>query len=226
MRVIVALCLLLLLVTGCASVVTGTAQRDGTPIPAVVTEDGSGIRIGSVDAPVQLEIYTEPQCRHCADLQADFGDELAYYVAIGRLALTYRPMALLDKANGRHSARVANAMFAAVSPAVPGTTVTTTGPAFQRFVTQLWTLSDGGPNRPTVQEMAGLARATGIPDDQVARIEAVQPAIDTTDTTDANFGYLYLLDPVDTALPYVYDLKKDRRLDVYDDGWLAKAMES
>lgn len=217
---------LVLLLTGCSTVVTGTAQRDPTPIPAVVSKDGSGIKIGSDDAPIRLEFYTEPQCRHCADIQADFGDRLAYYIATGQLAITYRPMVLLDKDNAKHSERVANAMFAAVTPGASSATVTTTGPAFQRFVEQLWTVWDGGPNEPTVEEMAGFARGAGIPEEQVARIESIQPAIDTADTTDLNFEFLYMLDPLDTAMPYVYDLKKDEKLDVYDDNWLSKVMES
>jgi hypothetical protein len=94
---------------------------------------------------------------------------------------------------------------------------------------QLWAVWDGGPSEPTVEEMAVFARGAGIPDEQVARIESVQPAMDSTDTadtTDVNFEFLYLLDPLDTAMPYVYDLKKDRKLDVYDDNWLSKVMES
>lgn len=227
MRVAIAWVLALsLLLTGCSSVVTGTANRDPTPVPAVLSKDGSGIRIGVADAPIQLEFYTEPQCRQCADVQTDFGDRLAYYVAIGRLAITYRPMVLLDKDNGKHSERVANAMFAAVTPGAASDTVTTTGPAFQRFVAALWTAWDGGPNEPTVEEMAGFARGAGIPEEQVARIESVQPAVDTADTTNFNFEFLYMLDPLDTAMPYVYDLVKDRKLDVYDDNWLSKVMES
>ena len=226
MRLLAAFCIGLLLLTGCSGVVDGTAQREQTVVPAAPSKDGSGIKIGSTDAPVQLELYLEPQCRQCADLQADFGDQLAYYVAIGRLALTYRPMVLLDKDNGKHSERVANAMFAAVTPDAPSGAVATTGPAFQRFVKELWTVWDGGPNQPTVEEMAGFARGAGIPEEQVARIESVQPAVDTADTTDLNFQFLYLLDPVDTSMPYVYDLKRDKTLDVYDDDWLDKAMES
>jgi hypothetical protein len=222
MRVAITVLALLLLVTACTNAVSGTAQRDPTPIPAVLSKDGSGIRIGSTEAPIQLEFYTEPQCRHCADVQADFGDKLAYYVATGQLAITYRPMVLLDKDNGKHSQRVADAMFAAVT----GDTVTTSGPAFQRFVMKLFTAWDGGPNVPTVEEMAQMARGSGIPDEQVARIEAAQSTVDTADATDLNFEFLYMLDPLDTAMPYVYDLSKDRTLDVYDDNWLSKVMES
>jgi hypothetical protein len=226
MRVLIAVLAVLLLVTGCTRDVSGTAERDPTPIPAALSKDGSGIKIGLNEAPIQLEIYTEPQCRHCADVQADFGDKLAYYVATGQLAITYRPMVLLDKDNGKHSARVANAMYAAVTPGASDAAVTTSGPAFQRFVMKLFSTWDGGPNVPTVEEMGQMARSAGIPDDQVAGIESVQPAVNTTDKSDLNFEFLYMLDPTDTALPTVYDLNRDKTLDVYDDNWLSKVMES
>lgn len=226
MRRVIALLCLALCLAGCSGVVTGTVQRDPTPIPAALSKDGSGIKIGLAEAPIQLEIYTEPQCRQCADIQTDFGDKLAYYVAVGQLAITYRPMVLRDKDNGKHSERVANAMFAAVTPGASDAAVTTAGPAFQRFVMRLWSLWDGGPNQPTVEEMAQMARSAGIPDAQVANVESVQPAVDTADATNLNFEFLYMLDPVDTALPYVYDLNKDQKLDIYDDNWLAKVMES
>jgi protein-disulfide isomerase len=70
-----ALCLLLT-VAGCTSQVSGTAKRDAVTAPLAVTKDKFGIAAGFDDAPVRLEIYTEPQCNHCADLQADFGDQL------------------------------------------------------------------------------------------------------------------------------------------------------
>lgn len=222
MRVAITVLMLLLLVTGCTNAVSGTAQRDPTPIPAVLSKDGSGIRIGSTEAPIQLEFYTEPQCGHCANVQADFGDKLAFYVATGQLAITYRPMVLLDKGGGTHSRRVADAMFAAVT----GDGATTTGPAFQRFVMKLFTTWDGGPNAPTVEEIAQMARSSGIPEEQVARIASAQSGVDPADATDLNFEFLYMLDPLDTAMPYVYDLEKDRKLDVYDDNWLSKVMES
>ena len=227
-RLLSILLAMLALVTGCARAVDGNPQPDPTRIPAALSRDGSGIKIGLDDAPIQLELYTEPQCRHCADLQADFGSQLAYYVATGQLAITYRPMVLLDTETGTHSQRVVNAMFAAVTPTA-GAEVTTTGPAFQRFVMALWALWDAGPNQPIIEEMAGSARAAGIPEQQVALVESIQSTTElpnTTDTTDFNFEFLYMLDPLDTAMPYVYDLKKDRKIDVYDDDWLSKVMES
>src|SRR3954449_8990639 len=103
---------LLVVVIGCERGVTGKAVGDLHPPLAQVTDDSYGIRAGAAAAPVQLEIYTEPQCTHCAELQADFGDRFAEYIRNGELAITYRPMTFLDTAaTDGHSARVVNALF-------------------------------------------------------------------------------------------------------------------
>ncbi|MDT5074968.1 MAG: hypothetical protein QOH82_4288, partial [Mycobacterium sp.] len=87
---------LVVALSGCSRAVGGTAQGDLNPPLVEMTQDQFGIRAGLEDAPIQLEIYTEPQCTHCADLQHDFGDQFAYYIGAGQLAITYRPMTFLD----------------------------------------------------------------------------------------------------------------------------------
>ena len=89
---------LVLAVAGCTTKVAGTATRDPAQPPLKVSEDGYGIEAGFDDAPTRIEIFTEPQCGHCADLQADFGDQFAYYIGVGALKITYRPLTFLDDA--------------------------------------------------------------------------------------------------------------------------------
>src|SRR5882757_10912630 len=125
---------LVLVVTGCSRQITGTAQVDPNQTLASITKDGFGIRAGSEDAPVQVELYTEPQCSHCADLQHDFGDQIAYYIGIGALAVTYRPVTFLDQVPDGYSSHVAKAMFAAAAPGGAEGTDGTTARAFQHFV--------------------------------------------------------------------------------------------
>ena len=115
---------------------------------------------------MQLELYTEPQCSHCADLQADFGDQLAYYIGIGQLAVTYRPLTFLDQQPDGHSAHVANALFAAATPGGPEGR-RHAARAFQRFVEDLWAHQDIGGPGPSDDEMADMAKSVGIPAAQV-----------------------------------------------------------
>ena len=112
---------LVVALSGCTRGISGTAKGDLDPPRVEITQDSDGIRAGLEDAPVQLEIYTEPQCTHCADLQHAFGDQFAYYIGTGQLAITYRPMTFLDSPDTDvHSARVANALFVAATPGGEG----------------------------------------------------------------------------------------------------------
>ena len=210
--------------TACARDVTGTARPDPARPPVAIAEDGYGVKIGFDDAPVQLEIYTEPQCNHCADLQADFGDQMLGYIGLGQLAITYRPMTFLDKTGNQHSERVANAMFVAATPG--GGDTTADGMAFQRLVEEMWSHYDGGIDSPSNDELAEMARIAGIPDEQAAKIADGDSAVDVKEMEDANFGLLYEADPIETGTPTVLEAKSGEKLDVFDNDWLSKLMAS
>jgi len=100
---------LLLATVGCTQQITGTALLDPTKVPLALSADEYGIVAGFDDAPVRIEIFTEPQCRHCRDLQYNFGDQLAYYITLGRMQVTYRPLAFMDADYDGYSSGVAAA---------------------------------------------------------------------------------------------------------------------
>jgi protein-disulfide isomerase len=229
-HVMIALVLgLVVALSGCSRAITGTAEGDLNPPLVEVTEDQFGIRAGLEDAPIQLEIYTEPQCTHCADLQHEFGDRFAYYIGAGQLAITYRPMTFLDTAaTDGHSARVANALFVAATPGGEGA-VSTTGRQFQHFVEQLWSHQEPGGTGPTDDEMADFARQADVPGFQAHAIETGASPKSPTDLADmesTNFEYLYEVDPLNTGTPTVFDLNAGQKVDIYDNDWLSKLMES
>jgi protein-disulfide isomerase len=210
-----------LAVAGCTTQVAGTAQPDPAPPPLAVSEDGFGITAGFDDAPTHIEIFTEPQCSHCADLQTDFGDQFAYYIGIGALKITYRPLTFLDSGGGGYSSRVSNALFLAADGGATGT-------QFQRFVEELYAhqqRTKGGPG-PTDDEMADMAKAAGMPDTVADRIAGAGSAINITDMDDSNFEYLYSVDMMDTGTPTVYDVDNGEKLDIYDNAWLSKLMQT
>jgi hypothetical protein len=209
----------LLTVPGCSSHITGTAQPDPDQPPLTLSEDGFGVVAGFADAPARIEIFTEPQCSHCADLQADFGDELGYYIRVGQLKVTYRPMTFLDQQPNGHSARVANALFLSAQGGA-------TGSQFQRFVQQLWAHQEPNGPGPTNQEMADMARSAGMPQDVANRVAGGRPVVDTNAMEDSNFEYLYEIDSVNTGTPTVYDPVTNEKLDIYDNNWLVKLVQS
>lgn len=214
----------LLLTVGCSRELPGVAQRDPIAAPLAVTADGTGIAAGFDDATAHIEIFTEPQCTHCRDLQLDFGDQLAYRIAVGDVQVTYRPLTFLDQADAGYSATVANAMFAAVSPGGPSGDVgfsPASGTQFQRFVEQLWTNQDPGGPPFSGDELRDMAVAAGMPDAVVDELARDRSAIDIAELNDTNFVYLVDVDPVQTGTPTVYDLDVEEKVDIGDDDWLA-----
>jgi protein-disulfide isomerase len=221
--VVVLTIVLMLAAAGCTKQVSGTAQPDPNKAPLELSEDGFGIVAGFDNAPVRIEIFTEPQCSHCADLQADFGDQIAYYIGVGTLKVTYRPLTFLDEESGGHSARVSNALFLAAE-ASDGQKAT--GTEFQRFVEELWANQDPGGPGPSDDEMADMAKQAGMPEKIASKIADGGSAVNVTDMDDTNFEYLFEIDSVDTGTPTVYDAANDEKIDVYDNDWLNKLIRS
>ncbi len=176
------------------------------------TFDANGVRVGSWFAPVQLEVFCEPQCPHCAEFEAAEGDRLAAALAGGRLAITYRWLTFLD---GRHhndvSDRVVNALFLAADQATSPT-------AYQAFVQDLYhhQSSDG----PADDAIATMARESGLPDVVADRIAAAAFAVDTKAVNDANKARLAEENPANPGTPTIYNLNTRSVVDTQDPGWL------
>jgi protein-disulfide isomerase len=189
---------------------TGSAHAD---VPR--TTDGNGVMVGSGFAPAQLEIFCEPQCPHCAELESTYGDRLAGDVAAGRLAVTYRWLTFLgDKRHNDVSARVSNALFLAADP-------TTSPTAYQAFVQDLYRhqSSDG----PSNADIAAMARESGITEAVADRVAAGDSVVDTAALNDANKARLEQVNPQNPGTPTVYDLKANKVVDIQDPGWLDDA---
>jgi protein-disulfide isomerase len=216
---------LLITAVGCTKQVAGTAESDPNKPPLSVSEDGYGIVAGFDNAPLKIEIYTEPQCSHCADLQADFGDQLAYYIAVGQLEVTYRPMTFLDDGAGGYSSQVSNALFLATEKA-GSPEVQATGTQFQRFVEEVWAHQRPGGEPPTADELHDMAKKAGMPDAVAQHVKGGGSAVNVKDMDDANFEFLYQIDSLDLGTPTVYDLTNGEKLDIYDNDWLNKLVQS
>lgn len=212
--------LTLLTAVGCTRQIEGSALSDPIKPLTQVSEDGFGIHAGFDEAPVQIEIFAEPQCTHCADLQHDVGESLRRYIAGGQLAVTYRPMTFLEMSDSDYSERVSNALFVAAedgrTPAV----------AFQKFVEELWADQDPSGKGPTDDELAEKARAAGIPEELAQRIADGESVVDAAEMDETNYDFLYLVDSVSTGTPTVYDLVNDEKVDIYDKDWLDRLMAS
>lgn len=208
---------LLAVTPGCAKQVVGVPQAASTTVPLALSADGYGIVAGFDDAPAKIEIFTEPQCTHCGDLQREFGDELAYHLGVGSLQITYRPLMFLDDDYDGYSSKVVNALFLA-SEAIDNSA--TTGTQFQRFVEQLWVNQDPGGMAFTGDELHEMATAAGIPGPVADNVAGDNEAVDLAAAEETNFDLLFDIDSDDTGTPTVYDLEAGEKLDIHDDEWL------
>jgi thioredoxin family protein len=186
---------------------TGTAHAD---VPR--TLDGNGVLVGSWLAPLQLEIFCEPQCPYCAEMESTDGDKLAAAVASGRLAITYRWLTFL---NARHhnevSTRLVNALFLAADPATSPT-------AYQAFAQDLY--RHQSHDGPTSDAVASMARESGLPDVVADRIAAGDDAVDAIAVGDANKARLRDENPTNPGTPTIYNLNTRSVVDTQDPGWL------
>ncbi|MCV7402224.1 thioredoxin domain-containing protein [Mycobacterium fragae] len=183
----------------------GTAYAD---VPH--SGDGYGVVVGSADAPVQLEIFCEPQCPHCAEFESSYGQQIADNLGSGRLAVTYRWLTFLDdRHHNDTSARVSNALFLAADP-------TTSATVYQAFVQNLYR-TGGSPNN---DDLAAMARESGVPEWVAMRIAASLPAVDTAAMNGANRARLKAVNPENPSTPTVYDPKTNRVIDLQDPAWL------
>jgi protein-disulfide isomerase len=216
---------LLIAAVGCTKQIAGNAESDPDKPPLSVSKDGYGIVAGFSNAHSKIEIYTEPQCNHCADLQADFGDEIAYYIAVGQLEVTYRPMTFLDNETGGYSAQVSNALFLATEK-TGSPEAKSTGTEFQRFVQQVWGHQRPGGKPPTGDELQEMAKKAGMPEAVAQNIKGGGSAVNVKDMDDANFEFLYEIDNEGVGTPTVYDLNKGEKLDIFDNDWLNKLVQT
>jgi protein-disulfide isomerase len=209
-----ALTLTLMLVSGCSKVVAGVAMPDPHRPGVAISSDGFGIVTGFADAPVQLEIFTEPQCSHCAHLQATYGEDIKRYIESGQLAITYRPMTFFDdEYSVDYSAVVSNAMFLAADPS-------TSAAVFQTFVEDLWANQQLAFVDYTDKDFADTAKDSGLSDAIVERIGNGDKAVDTDKMESENQTLLSDESPESPGTPTVYNLNQKETVDIGDDDWL------
>ncbi|MGV0626985.1 DsbA family protein [Mycolicibacter minnesotensis] len=194
-----------------AGPVTAAPEAPGTALSA----DHFGVVAGAASAPVQLEIFCDPQCSECANFAANSGGALGRHLAAGDVAVTYRWMTFLDRRrNNDTSARVGNALMAAADPA-------TSAEVYQSFVTGLY--RKGGT--PGLEEIAATGRESGLPAHVVDRIAAGQPAVDPTSMNAYNRVQLLAANPQSPGTPTVYDLTTKTVVDTADTGWLDRLVQ-
>jgi len=73
----------------------------------VTLEDDGAILVGLPDAATTVDLFEDPMCPYCAELEHKHGQEIAQAVDDGKLAVRYRMLAFLDRmsSSGTYSTR-------------------------------------------------------------------------------------------------------------------------
>ncbi len=189
------------------------AHADAAPA-TVLGADGFSVVVGAADAPVQLEIFCEPQCPICAHFEDASGDALSQRLATGDLAVTYRWLTFLDdKRDNDTSARIANTLLLAADPG-------TSAPSYQGFVTEMYRAQNGSPDAPSATQLATMAAHNGVSGLAIARIAIDLPAADTALMNSTNMTRLKQVNPDNPGTPTVYNLNTNEVIDAQEPGWL------
>ena len=98
-----------------ATVGTPPQQQGNTPPPAKPRD----AKASAKGEPVNLIIYVDVNCVHCADFEGKYADQIATWLAAGDVHVEYRNVAFLDRGSPtNYSSRGANAL-ACVADAAP-----------------------------------------------------------------------------------------------------------
>ncbi|MFJ6418466.1 DsbA family protein [Paeniglutamicibacter sp. NPDC091659] len=93
----------------------GTPPQGSTPPPAAPRD----AKASAKGEPVNLLIYVDVNCVHCADFETQYADQIANWLAAGDVNVEYRNVAFLDRGSPtNYSSRGANAL-ACVADAAP-----------------------------------------------------------------------------------------------------------
>jgi protein-disulfide isomerase len=136
-------------------------------LPADVTEEGDGIRIGH--GPVRIDAFIDFLCPFCRRFELSSGPTLASLVADGRANLVYHPMDFLDQASTTsYSTRAAAASGCASDNG-----------RFVEFAHALFVNQppEGGPGLSDA-ELAGIGRDLGLTDTAFAACVSDAPYLD------------------------------------------------
>lgn len=196
----------------------GTGPAGADAAGAARTDDGFGVLLGAPDAPVRLEIFCEPQCPECAKFEAAVGDRLVGELGSHRVAVTYRWLTFLDQR--RHSdvsAQLSNALMLAADPATAPVT-------YQNFVAELYRQQSQLRESATAEDIAAMARASGVPGPVADRIAAGEWVVDTAAMDAANRARLNRVYPENPGTPTVYNLGTDAAVDTEDADWLTRLL--
>ncbi|MCK0091026.1 DsbA family protein [Rhodococcus sp. HNM0563] len=134
----------------------------------VTLDDDGTILLGLPDAATTIDIFEDPMCPYCAELEHEHGQELAQAIDEGTVAVRYHILAFLDRlsSSGDYSTRAvaANQCVAETGDAI----------AFSAFHAAIFSPdnqpAEGGDSDHSNEQLAQIARDAGASEDAVTCI--------------------------------------------------------
>ncbi|WP_327120751.1 thioredoxin domain-containing protein [Nocardia sp. NBC_01730] len=180
---------------------------------AVLEQDGS-ILLGRPDAKKTIDIFEDPLCPGCGNLEHIYGQEIAQQIDEGELKVRYRLVNFLD-ARSRSKDYSTRAVAANQCVAEGGS-----GPVYSKFHMELFTTkrpSEGGADL-TNEELAAIARDAGAVE-SVLRCVSTGAEVDSARTTaKAQTDALGAALGGSAATPAVFD--GTTKVDVNNEDWV------
>lgn len=160
----------------------GYGGVSNSAVQVSVDADGA-ILVGLPDATTTIDLYEDPMCPYCAQLEHTNGQEMAQKIDEGSLAVRYHTLDFLNRlsASGDYSSRAAGALMCVAD--------TGDAVAFSAFHTALFSEdnqpAENGDSDHSNADLAGIARDAGASDEAAAcitdgaKVEAATAAAQT-----------------------------------------------
>ncbi|MEC3916292.1 DsbA family protein [Nocardia sp. CDC160] len=199
-----------------------TVRNDGygpvhDPGVTVALDSDGAIVLGKPNVAKTIDIYEDPLCPACGQLEKIYGQEIAQQVDLGKIAVRYRLVNFLDS-RSKSKDYSTRAVAANECVAQAGN-----GPAYSKFHSLLFTTdqpSEGGPDHDN-KDLADIAKQAGAPDDAAKCITSGDRA--DTARAHAESALKSLTDKLNgrAATPAVYI--DDKKVDVNNENWVLDA---
>jgi protein-disulfide isomerase len=193
----------------------GYGSVQNSDVTTSVGSDGS-VLLGLPGAAKTIDVFEDPLCPYCAQLEVKHGQELAQAIDEGNVAVRYYLLNFLDEvsASGDYSTRAVAATLCIAE--------TGDGPAYSAFHAALFSVEgqpkEKGSSDHTNEELAAMAKAAGANDDAVQCIAEGAKVGDAKQAATA--GYQAMQDVGGEGTPAVF--VDGNQVDTNDPGWVAK----
>ncbi|WP_067824106.1 DsbA family protein [Nocardia inohanensis] len=184
------------------------------PAVTVAMDSDGAIVLGKPNVAKTIDVYEDPICPACGQLERIYGQEIAQQVDEGKLAVRYRLLNFLD---GQSSSKDYSTRAVAANECVAQAGA---GPAYSKFHELLFTSkqpSEGGSDHDN-KALAEIAKEAGASDEAVKCITSGERVDNARNHAEAAEQALSKASSGRVATPSVF--QDGKKIDVNDQDWV------